>query len=109
MQGLSAKSFERGFGLGREVSRLGLEAGSVGVVAEQRMADRGEMDANLVGSAGFQPAGQKARDRLAIGALIPFKDFPMGDRLPATLAHGHLVTGARVAVDRLVDGAARPV
>ena len=73
------------------------------------MADRGEMDADLVGAAGLQPAGREARDRLAVGAEVAFEHLPMGDRLAAALAHRHLVARARVAVDRLVDGAARPV
>src|SRR5262245_13455037 len=109
MQGLSAKGFERGSGRGREVIRLGLEPGSVDVVAEQGVADRGKVDADLMGAASLQPAGQEARDWLAVGATIPLKGFPVRDRLAAALADRHLVAGAGVAVDRLVDGATRPL
>ncbi len=44
------------------------------------MADMGQMDADLVGAAGFQPAGEQARHRLAVGAGIALQHLPMGDR-----------------------------
>src|SRR5262245_51952358 len=96
MQGLSAKGLEGGSGGGREVIRLGLEARPVDVVAEQGMANRGQVDPNLMGAAGLQPAGQKAGDGLAISAGVPFEDLPMGDRLATALADRHFVAGARV-------------
>ena len=43
------------------------------------------MDADLVGAAGFQPAGQQARDRLAVGARVAFQHLPMGDGFAAAL------------------------
>ena len=73
------------------------------------MADGGEVHPDLVGAAGFEPAGEQAGDRRAVGAGIALEHLPMGDGFAAALAHRHLVAGARVAVDRLVDGAARPV
>jgi hypothetical protein len=33
------------------------------------MADRGQMHPDLVGAAGFEPAGQQARDRLAVASV----------------------------------------
>ena len=64
----------------RQQRRLGLEAGPVDVVAEQRMADMGEMHPDLVGAAGLQPAGEQARDRLAVGSGVDFQPLPVGDR-----------------------------
>ena len=62
MQGLSAKVFQRFARRYPEVGSLGLEAGAVDVVAEQRMADGGKMDPDLVGAAGFQPAFDQGGD-----------------------------------------------
>src|SRR5258708_4855337 len=109
MQGLSAKGLEGRSGLGGEAGGLGLEASAIDVVAEERMADRGKMDADLMGAPGLQPAGQQAGDRRAIGAKVALQQLPMGHGLAAAIAYRHLVAGARVTVERLVDGAARPV
>ena len=68
MQGLSAKGLQRLARPPAQLRRLGLEARAVDVVAQQRMADMGQMHPDLVGAAGFQPAGEQARDRLAVGA-----------------------------------------
>src|SRR5581483_5159758 len=78
------------------------------------------MDPNLMGPAGFQAGGQKtcrwhsgpARHDLLVSfgtgdALIPLEDLPMGHGLPAALANRHAIPGARVAVDRAVDGSVR--
>ena len=43
-----------------QLGRLALEARAIDGVAEQGMADMGEMDADLVGSARLQPAGNEA-------------------------------------------------
>ena len=84
VQGLSAKGLRA---LARAFSgkqrRLGLEARAVGVVAEQRMADMGQMHPDLVGAAGLQPAGEQARDRLSVGSGVGFQQLPVGDRLAA--------------------------
>src|ERR1700720_746944 len=100
MQGLSAKGFERRPRLLSEAIRLGLEAGAVNLVAQKRVADGGEMDADLVGASGLEPAGKKSRDRLSVGTGIPFQHLPVGDGFPAALAHRHPVAGVRMAVDR---------
>ena len=109
MQRLSAKSLK---GLARsrmEQRGLGFEAGAVGVVAEQRVADVGEVDSDLVGAAGFQPAGEQAGDRLAVEAVVFLQEFPMGYRVAAARAHGLLVARLRVAVERRIDRAARAI
>ena len=48
---------------GRRVEpvRLGLEAGAIDRIAEQRMADMGEMDPDLVRAPGLQPARDQRR------------------------------------------------
>src|SRR5262249_34198922 len=109
MQSLSAKGGKRGSGVLGELASLGLEAAAVDGVAEQRMPDRGEVDADLVGAPGLEPAGEKARHRRAIAAAVAFEHLPMGDRWAPACAHRHLVADAGMAADRLVDGAARPL
>src|SRR5262249_56242911 len=82
MQGLSAKGGERGSGVLAELSSFGLEAAAIDVVAEERMPDRGEVDADLVGAPGLEPAGDEARHRRAPAAPGAVGHPPMGDRRP---------------------------
>src|SRR5712691_12254426 len=101
MQGLSSKGLQRDSGLRAEVAGLGLESRPVNVVAEQWVTDRRQMDADLVGTAGFEPAGQETGDRRAVAADIAFEHLPVRDGLAAAGTHRHLVARARVAIDRL--------
>ena len=80
MQGLSAKVPQRLLRRRAEQRRLGQEAGAIDLVAEQRVADRGEMDADLVGTPGFEPAFEQARDRAA--ATLPRARAPSRQRPP---------------------------
>src|SRR5689334_1130466 len=99
MEGLSAKGREGVARSRREVRRLGLEAGGVDLIAEQGMADMGQMDPDLVGAAGLQLAGEEARDRPRRPARmagrqpagVALQHLPMGDRLAAALAYRLLV------------------
>ena len=68
MQGLSSKGLDRLGRLRRQKGGLGAEARAVDRIADQGVADMGQMDPDLVGAAGLQPAGQQARDRLAVGS-----------------------------------------
>src|SRR5580700_10846519 len=119
MQRLPAKGLERSLGVGGQKGGFGAKTAAIDLVAHDRMADRSQMDPDLMGPAGFQPAGQEARHwglrlfrlpgpadpsrpRLA---RIALQHLPMGDRLAAALAHRHAVAGFWVAVDRLIDGA----
>src|SRR6476646_11810156 len=109
MQGLSSKTFE---GLARRLGqarRLGLEARSVGGVPQHRMAGVGEVDADLVGAAGFQPALDQARyglvALLAVLAAEALQHLPMGDGGAALGADRHPVAALGMAIDRRVDGA----
>src|SRR6185437_2141797 len=108
VQRLAAEGFQGGAGRGREQAGLGLEAGSVSSVAQDRVADMGEVDPDLVGTAGIQGAGQKARGRLAVGAGVALQHFPMRYRRPAALAHRAPFSGSRVAIEGCVDGALWP-
>ena len=63
MQSLSAKGHQRELGLVRQQGRFRSKTGAVDIVTQQRMADRGQVDPDLVGSAGFERAGQQARYR----------------------------------------------
>jgi hypothetical protein len=67
------------------------------------VADGGEVDPDLVGAAGFEPALQEARHRVAAGPGVALEHLPVGDGRPATGTDRHFVTGLRVAVDGLVD------
>src|SRR5262249_25280170 len=62
-----------------------------------------------MGAPGLEPAGDQARHRRAVVAAVAFEHLPMGDRRAGARAHRHLVAGAGMAADRLVDGAARPL
>src|SRR5665811_1986359 len=107
MQGVPSKTFQGGAGGGGKQAGLGLEAGAVAGVAQDRMADMGQMHSNLVGAAGLQGASQQAGDRLAVGADIALERLPMGYRLASARAHRALVAGMGMAVARSVDGAFR--
>src|SRR4029077_2257729 len=109
MQGLPAEGVERVPGVRPELMGLSLEAGTVDVIPQQRVPDRGKVNADLVRAPGLQPARQEAHHRRAVRPGVTLEHLPVGQRLAAALAHRHLVTGVRVAIDRLVDGAAWPV
>src|SRR5260370_36883945 len=108
MQSLSAKGLERGSCVVGELASLGLEAAAIDGVAEERMPDRGEVDANLMRAPGLEPAGEEARDRRAIAAAVAFEHLPMGDRRAGAGAHRHLVADAGMAADRLGHGGPAP-
>ena len=56
MQRLSGKICEGCTGFRRQKGRFGAESGPINLVSQQWMADRGQMDPNLVGPAGFKAA-----------------------------------------------------
>ena len=64
MQSLSAKGRERGSGVVAELASLGFEAAAIDGVAEERMPDRGEVDADLMRA----PVSSRQATRLATGA-----------------------------------------
>src|SRR5713226_4365342 len=98
MQSLSAKGLQGGLGVWAEPAGFGLESGAVGGIAQ-----------DLMGAAGLQGAGEQAGDRLAVAAGKAFQQLPMGDRIAAAGAHGALVAGVRMAVERGVDATFRAV
>src|SRR5260370_18167638 len=87
MKGLATKPGQGVAGFRAEQRRLGLESGPIDAVADERMADMGEMYPDLVGPARFQPAGKQARDGIRSGAEIPFRHLPVPDGMPAALPH----------------------
>jgi hypothetical protein len=95
--------------LAPELAGLGLEVGAIDGIAHQRVAEMSEVNPDLMGPAGLEPAGHKRRDRLAVVTAENFPHFIMGDRLTAARAHGHLFARVGMTVDRRIDGAARPV
>src|SRR5512136_2485556 len=103
MQGLSSKSFQRSMGLRPQSAGFGLESGAVGRVAENRVPDMSQMHPDLVSTSRFQCAGQKARDRLAVGTRKTLKHVPISDGRPATIAHRLLVACMGVAAERRID------
>ena len=58
MQGLPAKGNERRSGFWWQKGGFRAESGPIDLITHERMADRGQMDANLVSPAGVQPAGE---------------------------------------------------
>src|SRR5262245_47002270 len=109
MQGLPAKGGYRGTRLRPELVGLGPEAGAVDGITDERMADRGKVDPDLVGAAGLEPAGEQARYRCAVRAGVAFEHLPMGERRAAVRPYRHFVAGVRVTADRPVDRAPRPL
>src|SRR6185312_2232866 len=67
-------------------------------IADDRMADRGEVDADLVRAAGLQRALDERRDRVALA----WRD--MRARRAAALDDGHRRARHRMAADRRIDG-----
>src|SRR5262249_5322442 len=108
MKCLSAKGFQRGFGLAGKLIRFALEAAAIDRVAEERMADGREVYADLMGAPGLEPAGEEARYWRTVAAGIAFEHLPMRDRGAAAGAHRHLLAQPRVTADRLVHGAPPP-
>ena len=72
-------------------------------VADDGMADRGEMHADLMGAPGLERAHEQAALRLVEGAL----DFVAGAGGPARVAHGHARAARGRTPDGRVDRAAR--
>ena len=72
VQGLAARG-PRGPPAARlgEAVGLGLEAGPVERVAEQRVADMGHVDADLMRPPGLELAAHEARERLGAAAAAP--------------------------------------
>ena len=58
VEGLAAKRRERVPGHRGKPAGLGLKAGAVGRIAHDRVADMGQVDADLVGAAGLERASQ---------------------------------------------------
>ena len=96
MEGLPSKGCEGGLGLRAELPRLGLEPGAVNLVAHQRMAEMGEMDADLVGPSGLELAGEQGRDWLAVHAGEGFQ------LLVANLDYSDYL--GRIAFGKIVEG-----
>src|SRR5215468_689088 len=109
MKRLSAKTFKGLARTRRQQAGFGPESRPVGVIPHERVPDMSQVDPNLMGAAGLEPARDQTGDGLSVGSTVTLDNLPMGHGLAAALAHRHLVPGMRMPVDRLVDGAARPV
>src|SRR5262245_16532342 len=97
MQRLSSKGCERISGCFRELGRFGLEARPVDRITHQWVTNMGEMDADLVGPASLQVAGEQARDWFGVGPRKGLEFLPVGDGLAAIGPHRHLVAGMGMA------------
>src|SRR6516164_7509058 len=86
------------------------------------MANRGQMNPNLVGPAGFEAGGEETSyvSRRVTGLLpcmwsrgfccgVALQYLPVGHRCATTLSDRHAVPGPRVAIDRPVNLAMRAV
>src|SRR5438045_9406514 len=101
MKGLAIKPGEGIAGCGTEQCRLGLESGPVNPVGEQRMADMGEMDPDLVGAPGFQPAGKQARYGIRSSPEVAFRHLPRGNCLPPAFPYCHSAARVVLSGERL--------
>ena len=78
MQRLSPEGGQRRLALRAELACLGFEVRAIDEIAQQRMADMGEVDPDLVGPAGLELAGQQRGDRLAVAAVEGLADLDNG-------------------------------
>jgi hypothetical protein len=106
---LAAEAGQRGLAFGPEMAGLGLEMRAIDAVAQQGMADMGQVHPDLMGAPGLELAGELRRDRLAVAADEGFLNLPVGDGLAAALAHRHFLPRIGMPVDRGIDAAALPV
>lgn len=88
------------------------EACAVVVIADQRVADMRHVDADLVGSAGFQAAFDQAGNCRRVFRSEAFLDLPVSDRMPAGgLDDGYFLPVAlrtgEIGVDRAFQAAWR--
>src|SRR5262249_49424546 len=81
----------------------------IGRITEQGVADMGEVDADLVGAAGFELAGEQARDWPAVQPFITLDRLAMVDCFAAAGAHRHLLAGFGMTGDWGIDRAFRAV
>ena len=106
VQGLAAERLQQGTGFRRE--QVGLAAKPLGIkwIAEHGVAHMGHMDANLVGAAGFELAGDQAHHRRFGVWPKTFVESPMRDGLASAVRchHGHALAVGGVATERRVDG-----
>ena len=72
---------------------------AVGEVADARVADRGHVHPDLMGTPGLEPDVEQARRAERLERLV------MGDAVAAAGDDRELVVGSRMAADRRVDGA----
>src|SRR5262249_58659998 len=77
-----------------EQGSLGLESASVGRVAKHRVADMGEVHADLMRAPGLEPAGEQAHRRRSVPARIGILDVPVRYRRAAVRAHRHAFSRA---------------
>src|SRR6516165_12687866 len=86
------------------------------------MTERGQMDPNLMGPAGFEPADQETCHCLGpvrasllgvrprrLGGAVALQHLPECYGLASALAHRHAVARPRIAVDRAIDPPVRAV
>ena len=85
VQRLAPEAGQCSLALGAEMAGLGFEMRAIDAVAQQGMADMGEMHPDLMGAPGLELAGQQCGDGLAVAPLKGFLNFPVGDRLTAAL------------------------
>ena len=63
VQRLTGEGIDNGAGFIRQFAGFGSEPAGISRIADQRMADMGHVDADLVGAAGFELAGQQRGNR----------------------------------------------
>src|SRR5215472_10985946 len=87
MERLSFKILEGRLRLRSQPGGLGPVASPIYAVAQEGMADRRQVDPDLVGAPGLKPAVNQAGDGLAFGPIIPLQHLQVRDRCQAARAH----------------------
>src|SRR6185503_676374 len=109
MQRLAAQSGKFAAQRLGKLAQLGLEAGAVKRIADQRMADRAQMHAHLMRAPGLERAFEQRGD-LLFSAAEGRDRAPMGHSLASPVfERGHLGPARWMASDRRIDHTLRPV
>ena len=103
MERLAAKGGKGALSLRRKLGFAGKLAAAIDGIAQERVALMGQVDADLVGAPGFQPANKAGDD--GFRRTIAFGDMIMGNRLAPILADSHFLAVLLAATQGGIDGA----
>ncbi len=110
MQGLSPQSLDLGTGSGAQKGRFGPVASAIQLIANQRHADRGHVNPDLMGTTGFKAATHQTCQRhIFFSGPKGFKALKMSDRhTPIPCPYGLTQAVIGMAAKRFVDNPFSP-